>query len=100
MWTPTEGEMVLADVRKRVLFNYSSMFCRHSIWVLNEYKLYIGMRKINKSKAPAITLPDHSAVYNVKCGRLQGRGVLSNADKERGVGKRVIFCIRPIWTTP
>jgi len=42
-----------------------------------------GVRvKCGKSTAPAITLPDHSAVYTVECGRPQGgREGRSNAYK-------------------
>ena len=43
-----------------------------------------------------ITLPDHSAVYNVKCGHPQGKGRWVSSDTDtcgqgRGVGKRVFF---------
>src|SRR6218665_694286 len=60
-----------------------------------------GVRvKCGKSTAPAITLPDHSAVYNVQCGRPQGGLVKCGhlLTKGRVVEKRVIFCGRPLWT--
>src|SRR6218665_3018794 len=41
-----------------------------------------------KSRAPAITLPDHSAVHDVKCG-CPHEGVWSNADTcGQGVGMK------------
>jgi len=46
--------------------------------------------KFGKSTATAIALPDHSAVYNVECGRPQG-GDWSNADRGEGVEKRAFF---------
>jgi len=51
--------------------------------------------------APAITLLDHRAVYDAKCGRPQrGRGVgQMRTPAERGY-KRGHFCGRPLWTTP
>src|SRR6218665_4030214 len=55
-------------------------------------------------RAPAITLSGHRAVYDAKCGRPQrGEGVDQmriTADRERGVGKGVFSCGRPLWTTP
>jgi len=33
---------------------------------------YGSNAQFGKSTAPAITLPDHSAMYNVTCGRPQG----------------------------
>ena len=44
-----------------------------------------------KSTATAITQPDHSAVYNVKCGRPQGEGLVKCGHLRRGVDKRVII---------
>src|SRR6218665_2227520 len=45
-------------------------------------------------RAPAITLSDHRAVYDAKCGRPLG-GLVGQmrtaADREEGVGKGVIF---------
>src|SRR6218665_1824995 len=54
-------------------------------------------------RAPAITLADHTAVYDAKCGRPQkGEGVdqmRTPADRGRG-RKRGLFCGRLLWTTP
>src|SRR6218665_3177407 len=53
-------------------------------------------------RALAITLPDHdSAVSNARCGCSQRGGGKPHADTSRqGVGKQVLFCRRPLWTTP
>src|SRR6218665_734674 len=53
--------------------------------------------------APAITLSDHRAVYDAKCGRPQrGRVVTCRhlRTKGRGYEKGSSFCGRTLWTTP
>src|SRR6218665_2369815 len=54
-------------------------------------------------RAPAITLSDHRAVYDAKCGRPQREEGVDQmrtpADRGRG-RKRDIFCGRPLLTTP
>ena len=50
-------------------------------------------------RAPAITLSDHRAVYDAKCGRLQGVLVKQGHLGTEGGGKR-FWGGRSLWTTP
>ena len=50
-----------------------------------------------------MSMPDHRAVYNARCGRLQlGLGRKPHAEvADKGRGRKTgVFCRHPLWTTP
>jgi len=59
-----------------------------------------GKVKCGKSTAQAITLPDHSAVYDVKCGRPQGGLVICGCLQIGGGVKNKSFCVDVLYGRP
>jgi len=49
---------------------------------------------------PPITLPEHGAVHNARCGRPHpGRGRINHM-RTKGVRRTGIICEHPLWTDP